>query len=584
MIRRIIFLINALLLFGHGAAYGQLQMAHVTITDVTPSGFSVLWQASTAATPALRIFSDAAGTNDITSRFELTPFALRGGDPTLQSDYDQDEYRRSLRGLLQARGLLRIMAHGGAPGTTYYVKALSIGAQETVSSGLLPVTLATETGFQAEARQLLVSIAGAENGSLLVYASHPEASYPVSGCAGDGGTAGSVYLDLTNLYAADGTSWQPTAQQDIILTMLGEWGTVFQQTVTVNFTGGFLVAGALPVNAGFDTQVNIVMKEPAGRRYSGAGPVQISWTDAARFVDATVSLYYDTDDTGADGTLIVDALSEDADGTGDLYLWDTTAVADGTYSIYAVINDGRETVTAYAAGTVTIDHARPDSDGDQLSDVWEMLFFGDLSQDGSGDTLLDDDGSSNLEEFARHTDPTVPDVRLQLKAGTNVIAVPLSFSPVMTARDLLLRLAPALQSISRVNPATQVVEQLGYSNGTVQGSDFPLSDGAGYFLRMNYPMQDLLTGDPPARAINLAAGTNLVGFAAPGPASDTAYEILEALGETSITSIQRYNPVSGVFETAGFYQGAPVGPNFPIVRNVGYIITMKQPVHGFTLP
>jgi hypothetical protein len=43
-----------------------------------------------------------------------------------------------------------------------------------------------------------------------------------------------------------------------------------------------------------------------------------------------------------------------------------------------------------------------DSDGDLLPDNWEMLMFGNLGQNGSGDS--DGDGVSNLQEFLDHTD------------------------------------------------------------------------------------------------------------------------------------------------------------------------------------
>lgn len=47
-----------------------------------------------------------------------------------------------------------------------------------------------------------------------------------------------------------------------------------------------------------------------------------------------------------------------------------------------------------------------DSDQDGLPDVWEIEFFGDLSQ-GLGDDF-DGDGLINLVEYESQTDPTVP--------------------------------------------------------------------------------------------------------------------------------------------------------------------------------
>lgn len=49
-------------------------------------------------------------------------------------------------------------------------------------------------------------------------------------------------------------------------------------------------------------------------------------------------------------------------------------------------------------------HFALDSDGDGLADAWELFYFGNLSQDGTGDP--DGDGSSNLVEFQLGTNPT----------------------------------------------------------------------------------------------------------------------------------------------------------------------------------
>jgi hypothetical protein len=48
--------------------------------------------------------------------------------------------------------------------------------------------------------------------------------------------------------------------------------------------------------------------------------------------------------------------------------------------------------------------AAGDSDNDELPDDWEMNFFGNLNETGSGD--VDEDGFSNLAEFKAGTNPT----------------------------------------------------------------------------------------------------------------------------------------------------------------------------------
>ncbi|MFO1498719.1 MAG: fibronectin type III domain-containing protein [Verrucomicrobiota bacterium] len=70
--------------------------------------------------------------------------------------------------------------------------------------------------------------------------------------------------------------------------------------------------------------------------------------------EVSVALYADTDSTGFDGTLIADHLPENAAGR---FAWNTAAahLPSGEYSIYAVVDDGRNVpVQGYASGKVII--------------------------------------------------------------------------------------------------------------------------------------------------------------------------------------------------------------------------------------
>ncbi len=81
----------------------------------------------------------------------------------------------------------------------------------------------------------------------------------------------------------------------------------------------------------------------------------ILWTDWDADDDANVSLYYDTDGVGEDGTLIVTSIHEDfADG----FSWDLSGLINGDYYVYAVIDDGvNPAVVDYSDGPLTVNHA-----------------------------------------------------------------------------------------------------------------------------------------------------------------------------------------------------------------------------------
>jgi hypothetical protein len=59
------------------------------------------------------------------------------------------------------------------------------------------------------------------------------------------------------------------------------------------------------------------------------------------------------------------------------------------------------------AKAFTAVYSVPDSDGDRLDDWWELHYFTDMNQTGDGD--YDNDGFSNLQEFASDMNPTSKD-------------------------------------------------------------------------------------------------------------------------------------------------------------------------------
>jgi hypothetical protein len=68
-----------------------------------------------------------------------------------------------------------------------------------------------------------------------------------------------------------------------------------------------------------------------------------------------VSLYYDSNDSGYDGTKIV-RLSA-CQPPGGSYTWDTSGIPEGTYWIYAVADDGVNVHASYGGGPVHVSHS-----------------------------------------------------------------------------------------------------------------------------------------------------------------------------------------------------------------------------------
>lgn len=90
--------------------------------------------------------------------------------------------------------------------------------------------------------------------------------------------------------------------------------------------------------------------------------------------------------------------------TSPPYQWTWSSVPAGTYSVTARAYDDLDAEGVSAPRTVIV---QADSDSDGLGDDWEVLHFGGLGEDETGD--YDNDGATNLEEFQAGTNPASED-------------------------------------------------------------------------------------------------------------------------------------------------------------------------------
>ncbi len=91
----------------------------------------------------------------------------------------------------------------------------------------------------------------------------------------------------------------------------------------------------------------------------------------------TAAFYYDTNNTGLDGTAISGACATAAEGTGATCSWNTTGVTPGSYYVYGITNDGvNPQVSAYSSGQITI-NARPTISVSQPDGVSDTVNQGD---------------------------------------------------------------------------------------------------------------------------------------------------------------------------------------------------------------
>jgi len=100
----------------------------------------------------------------------------------------------------------------------------------------------------------------------------------------------------------------------------------------------------------------VTLAEPDGIDDTVNQSYNITWVDDDPTHAATISLYYDTDNTGQNGVLIASGLPENEDNKGGSYTWNTSAVPNGQYYIYAKLENGSTSAVDYSDGKITISH------------------------------------------------------------------------------------------------------------------------------------------------------------------------------------------------------------------------------------
>ncbi|MCU7860803.1 MAG: hypothetical protein KZQ86_13455, partial [Candidatus Thiodiazotropha sp. (ex Lucinoma kastoroae)] len=98
---------------------------------------------------------------------------------------------------------------------------------------------------------------------------------------------------------------------------------------------------------GVNDTPTLTFLEPTSDIEVTRGITTLRWTDEDPDSNATILLYYDDDNTGADGTLIVDNIAEDSDEADDAYDWVVVTTPPGFYYVYAVIDDGNSSSVVY---------------------------------------------------------------------------------------------------------------------------------------------------------------------------------------------------------------------------------------------
>jgi hypothetical protein len=211
----------------------------VWVTDVTPVQFAVVWGTSEPATGSVNLFADADGTVPVTDA--VVHFESSAHPPA------------------EDIGVMKVRVNNLKPNTQYYFQisatSKSNGIVLTYPDGAPFLDVKTEQGSVIVRNDVLaqqVSIGdGKSTQGTLVIAEIDQASYPVTGWAGDGVPDGWVAIDTNNFYDKNAhVNLELLGGEPITLTYFGgSLGSVVTQDTVPAESGGIQpvkVAADLP--------------------------------------------------------------------------------------------------------------------------------------------------------------------------------------------------------------------------------------------------------------------------------------------------------------------------------------------------
>jgi hypothetical protein len=241
---------NALLLaaMAFAAAHtGAAPITNVTVANVTPSSFSLVW--SMEGTPSLEVFSDAAGTTNLAGIAAIEFDPIHTGNAGLTDQTERRGHRAALKARARALGLGHVRVSGLKPATTYHYRLTARLANNNTlhypTSGLANVTTASETTFVPEAQQLVIDVPGFDNDGRIVTLTHSNAAYALASVVGDGAATNQVFFNLADLLALGGqTNFTAEGSQEFVVDLRGANDSHNYQRFTLVFEGAFAIAQA----------------------------------------------------------------------------------------------------------------------------------------------------------------------------------------------------------------------------------------------------------------------------------------------------------------------------------------------------
>ncbi len=193
-----------------GASAHAATITNVSLVNVAPTSFSVLWRTAANSTPSIDVYTNAAGTNSLVGKFGIEAFPVHTGNPDVPTLYERRLSQATLRQKTAGAGLMLVRVLGCKPGTTYYFRLGSVPPLGTPAvypdSGPLPsVTTPQENTFVVDDQQLIIDVPGVDTMGQVVTLTHSNAAFAIASIVGDGVGTNQVFFNVNDLFALAGS-------------------------------------------------------------------------------------------------------------------------------------------------------------------------------------------------------------------------------------------------------------------------------------------------------------------------------------------------------------------------------------------
>jgi hypothetical protein len=228
----------------------------VWVTDVTPVQFSVVWGTSEPATGSVNVFADADGTIPVTDA--VVHFESADHPPA------------------EDIGVMKVRVNNLKPNTQYYfqTKTTSKNSGDVTLDPEIPPFMAVRTeqasmivNNDVLAQQISMGDGRSTQGTIAI-AEVDQASYPVTGWAGDGVPDGWVAIDTNNFYDKD---------THVNLELDVDGGEPITFTFFCGSLGSVVTKDTVPAESGGIQQVSVKASLPS----SGGGSVSSTSSSGA---------------------------------------------------------------------------------------------------------------------------------------------------------------------------------------------------------------------------------------------------------------------------------------------------------------